>query len=447
MVALAVEHGQAVDEAVRDKIGREGVRLVELQFTDITGGAKALTIPAELLGPTLAHGYRIDGSAMTGGMRQVEFDLYLAPDASTLVVFPATEAAPRRARLCCSVRRRDGQAFAGDPRSVLERALAAAAAAGFDYRVGIEMEYYLFRGDLGDPVGPRDAAGYFDVGGDLIAGTRDEIIDTLHEMEVGVGGAHHETGPGQEELDLPAVGALRMADELITTRQVIRSVAQRRGLRATFMPKPFSDAPGSGMHIFQQVAHAAEGNDALRDGRDELSTTARHVIAGQLAHAAAMCAVVCPTVNSYKRLAAGHRAPRHATWARVTQAALVRVPSSPPGEDSALELRSPDATANPYLALAVALGCALDGIRQGEEPPEPLDESLVVFDDAELQRLGIPPLPATLGNALTVFAEDDVVRATLGDYIFEQLLTVKRAEWDDYRRYVSPWEHARYGDV
>jgi glutamine synthetase len=213
------------------------------------------------------------------------------------------------------------------------------------------------------------------------------------------------------------------------------------------MPKPFSDAPGSGMHIFQQVAHVDAGDDALRDGRDDLSTTARHVIAGQLAHAAAMCAVVCPTVNSYKRLAAGHRAPRYATWARVTQAALIRVPSSPHGEDSALELRSPDATANPYLTLAVALGCALDGIRQAEEPPEPLDESLVAFDDAELQRLGIPPLPATLGNALAAFAEDDVLRSTLGDYIFEQLLTVKRAEWDDYRRYVSPWEHARYGDV
>ena len=438
---------EAAEEAILERVARERVRLVDLQFSDIGGGAKAMTIPVELLRPVLAHGYRFDGAALTGGLRRVELDLYLLPDPSTLAVFPAEDGAPSRARLACSVRRRDGQPFAGDPRSVLERVLADATAAGYDYRVAVELEFYLLRGD-GDTPRPLDAGGYFDAGEDLIAGTRDEVVAALHAMGVGVGGAHHETGPGQEELDLWPAGALRMADQLMTVRRVIRSIAARRGLRASFMPKPLTDAPGSGMHVFQRLARLDGGGDALRGDGDDLSVVARYALAGQLAHAAAMCAVVCPTVNSYKRLAAGHRAPRHATWARVSQASLIRVPSPAPSAESAveLELRSPDATANPYLALAVALACALDGVRQGEEPPPPLDETLVHYDDEELGRRGVPPLPTTLGDALAALAEDDVVRAALGDYVFDQLLLVKRAEWDDYRRYVSPWEHARYGD-
>jgi glutamine synthetase len=235
----------------------------------------------------------------------------------------------------------------------------------------------------------------------------------------------------------------------MTVRQVIRSVAERRGFRATFMPKPLTDAPGSGMHLFQRLASLVDGTDLIRSAEapDELSKIARHLIAGQLVHAGAMCAVTCPTVNSYKRLAAGHRAPRHALWARVGQAALIRVPAWAAGEDGALELRCPDAMANPYLAVAVVLGCALDGIRKGEEPPSPLDESLVAYDEAELHKLGVPSLPRTLGQALDALAEDDVVRATLGDYIFDQLLTVKREEHDAYRRYVTPWEHMKYGDA
>ena len=432
-------------EAALERVAGAGARLVDLQFSDITGGAKAMTIPAELLAPVLAHGYRFDGSALTGGLRSVELDLYLVPDPETLVVF-GEEPQPRRARLACSVRRRDGQPFAGDPRSVLERALAAAQSVGFDYRVAIEIEFYLFR-DNGEGPTPNDSAGYFDPGQDPIAATRDEILATLHAMGVGVGGAHHETGPGQEELDLWPTGALRMADQIMIVRQVVRSVAARRGLRATFMPKPATDVPGSGMHVFQRLAYR-DGGDALRGEGDDLSPVGRHALAGQLAHAAAMGAVVCPTVNSYKRLAAGHRAPRHASWARVSQASLIRVPTPAPGAGAELELelRQPDPMANPYLALAVALSCALDGVRQGDEPPDPLDETLVRYDDQELDRLGVAPLPRTLGEALTALAQDEVVRAALGEYVVEQLLTVKRAEWDEYRRYVSPWEQARYGE-
>jgi glutamine synthetase len=237
-----------------------------------------------------------------------------------------------------------------------------------------------------------------------------------------------------------------MADQVLTVRQVIRSVATRHGLKANLMPKPRADAPGSGMHIFQRL-HLAEGGDALRGPDDDLSPVGRHAIAGLLDRARGMSAVLCPSVNSYKRLSAGHRAPRHATWARFSQASLVRVPISGPSTNSTIEieLRSPDNMANPYLALALSLACMIDGIERGEEPPPPLDENLVHYDDDELARLGVTRLPATLGEALDAF-EDTVVRDTLGDYVSDQFLQVKRAEWDDYRRHVSPWEHARYGD-
>ncbi|HEX5500349.1 MAG TPA: glutamine synthetase, partial [Thermomicrobiales bacterium] len=324
--------------------------------------------------------------------------------------------------------------------------LAQARDAGFEYKVAIELEYYLFNADS-DPHS-SDLAGYFGIGPAHAAVARDEIVETLQGMNIRVGAAHHETGPGQEELDLLPEAALRMADQVQTVRQVIRAVASRRGLRANFMPKPLTDAPGSGMHVFQRLKRVSDGGDAFRGNGDDLSPTARHAIAGQLAHATAMAAVLCPSVNSFKRLSAGHRAPRHATWARLSQASLIRVPAWAPAQESVveLELRSPDNMANPYLALAAALVAALDGIGSREEPPPPLDENLVRYDDAELERLGVPRLPPTLGDALRAFADDDLIRDALGDYVCDQFLLVKQAEWDEYRRHVSPWERARYGE-
>ena len=431
-----------------ERIAREKVRLVDLQFSDIAGGARVMTIPGDLLPSVLRRGYRFDGSAVTGGQREVELDLFLVPDPVTLMTYIEPSGIGRRARFTCSVRRRDGQPFTGDPRSVLERTVARAREAGFDYRVAVELEYYLFRPDNAGLLPPPDAAGYFGSGPGLGTGTRDDVVASLAEMGIQVGGAHHETGPGQEELDLLTADPLRMADTLLTVREVIRAVAERHGLRANFMPKPLADAPGSGMHVFQRLHRVTDGADALRGEGETISIQARHAIAGQLDHARAMTAIVCPTVNSYKRLAAGHRAPRHATWARLTQTSLIRVPSWGPSTESTveLELRSPDNMANPYLALAVALASALDGIERGEEPPLASDENLVRHDDAELARLGVESLPQTLGDALVALAEDDVIREALGDYVCDQFLLVKRAEWTDYRRYVSPWERERYGD-
>ena len=444
MVAETADNPAALADTVVERVRSAGARLVDLQFSDIAGGVRAMTLPVDLLPAVLEHGYRFDGSAVTGGLRQVELDLFLVPDRTTLILYPEASGG-QRARLACAVHRRDGLPFAGNPRTVLDRAVARARAAGFAFVAAVELEYYLFR--EGAEGATTDAAGYFGIGDEPGSATRDEIVTTLQGMGIAVGGAHHETGPGQEELDLLPVDALRMADQVLTVRQVIRSVAARHGLKANFMPKPRADAPGSGMHVFQQLIRIDDG-DALKGAEDDLSPTGRHAIAGLLERARGMSAVLCPTVNSYKRLSAGHRAPRHATWARLSQASLVRVPISGPSSTSAIEieLRSPDNMANPYLALALSLACMVDGIERGEEPPPPLDENLIRYDDEELARLGVTRLPATLGEALDAFAEDAVVRDTLGEYVSDQFLQVKRAEWDEYRRHVSPWEHARYGE-
>ncbi|CAN5796226.1 type I glutamate--ammonia ligase [soil metagenome] len=432
---------------VAGRLRDERIELVDLVFSDIAGGAKALTIPAGHLHATLQDGYRFDGSAVMGGSRRVELDLLLAPDPATLMIMPSSDQQERRARLCCSVLRTDGQPFDGDPRSVLVRELEKARDLGAGYRVGIEIEFYLVRGDVSSPHPARDAAGYFDVGEDAVSRTRDAVVSALQTLGVAVGGAHHETGPGQEELDLLAAGALEMADQLIMVRHVVRTVAQRNGLRAMFMAKPFGDAPGSGMHIFQHFRHLGTGEDMLVDETGSLSRWGNGAIAGQLQHAAGMSLVHCPTVNSYKRLNAGHRAPRHASWAHISHGSMIRVPSWGGAEAAALELRSPDPMANPYLALAVALATALDGIQRGDEPPEPLEESFSSYDDEGLQRIGVPKLPITLGEAISSLMQDSVVLGALGSYVADQLLAVKRAEWQEYREHVGPWEHARYGDA
>lgn len=442
-------------EDIQDAIhalGEHDVQLVSLQFSDIAGGARTVTIPVSLLPRVFHRGYRFDGAAMAGGERQVEVDLFLMPDPSTLTIFAEQPGKPRGAQLYCWVTRRESQPFAGDPRTILQRQLQRAATMGIDYRAGIELEFYLYRADsLAEAARAADLNdnGYFGDGGDDTAAVRDEIVASLHELGVGVHGAHHETGPGQQELDLRHSGGIRIADQLMTTRQVIRRVARQYGMRATFMAKPFPDLPGSGMHIFQRVLSLDDGDDLLRDEGEAhgMSAMAQHMIAGQLAHAPAMSAILNTTVNSYKRLADGHRAPAWATWARVSRGSLLRVPTAGSEQPTDLELRSPDALANPYLAIAVALGAAIDGISNEMEPPPPFDENLVSYDEDEFHRLGAIRLPQTMGEALDEMATNDVMRSVLGTYIFDQLLSVKRAEWADYRRHVSPWEHARYGDI
>lgn len=434
-----------------DTLGEHKVSLVHLQFSDIAGGGRTVTIPASLLPKVFKRGFRFDGAAISGGLRQVEVDLFLAPDPATLVVLPAVEGQPRRAQLFSWVTRKGGQPFAGDPRTILQRQLQRAAGLGLDYRVGIELEFYLYRGDsLADAVreNVNGGLGYFSDGSVGTSEVRDHIVASMHELGLGVHGAHHETGPGQQELDLRHLGGIRIADQLTSTRQLIRLIARQYGMNVTFMAKPFDDAPGSGMHLFQRMLSLEDGSDLLRDiGAKDINKTAKYMIAGQIAHAPAMSAVLNTTVNSYKRLSDGHRAPAWATWARVSEASLLRIPSNPGDTAMEIELRSPDAMANPYLAVAVALGTAVSGIEQQMDPPEPFDENLVHYHEEEYARLGVERLPQTLGTAIDILAQDETMRDILGHYIVDQLVTVKRGEWDEFRRHVSPWEHAKYGEL
>ena len=437
-------------QRVMDALGEHGVNLVHLQFSDIAGGARTVTIPASLLPRVFKRGFRFDGSAMTGGMREVEMDLFLLPDPATLVVLPKIDGQPTRAQLYCWVTRREGKPFAGDPRTILQRQLQRAAALGLDYRVGIELEFYLFRGE--SLAATRDNSefglGYFSDGAIGTSAVRDEIVAVMHELGLGVHGAHHETGPGQQEIDLRHLGGIKVADQLTSTRQLIRVIAQKHTMNVTFMAKPWEDVPGSGMHLFQRMLKLEDGSDLLRTQKGEkLNTMAGHMIAGQIRHASAMSAILNTTVNSYKRLSDGHRAPAWATWARVSEASLLRVPAVPAETNTDIELRSPDAMANPYLAVAVALGAAVDGIEKKLDPPEPLDENLVHYNPSEYARLGVERLPQTLGDAIDQLQQDETMREILGHYIVDQLVTVKRAEWDDFRRHVSPWERAKYGEM
>ena len=434
-----------------DTLEEHNVSLVHLQFSDIAGGGRTVTIPASLLPKVFKRGFRFDGSAISGGLRQVEVDLFLVPDPGTLVVLPSTEGQPRKAQLFCWVTRKGGQPFAGDPRTILQRQLQRAASLGLDYRVGIELEFYLYKGEsLAEAVRENidGGLGYFSDGSVGTSVVRDQIVASMQELGLGVHGAHHETGPGQQELDLRHQGGIRIADQLSITRQLIRVIAREYGMNVTFMAKPFGDAPGSGMHLFQRMLNLDDSTDMLRDeGSNEINAMAGHMIAGQIAHAPAMSAVLNTTVNSYKRLSDGHRAPAWATWARVSEASLLRIPGIPRGTAMEIELRSPDAMANPYLAVAVALGAAVSGIEQQLDPPEPFDENLVHYHEEEYARLGVERLPQTLGAAIDILAQDETMREILGDYIVDQLVTVKRGEWDEFRRHVSPWEHAKYGGL
>lgn len=434
-----------------DTLGEHDVSLVHLQFSDIAGGGRTVTIPVSLLPKVFQRGFRFDGAAISGGLRQVEVDLFLAPDPGTLMVLPPVDDQPRKAQIFCWVTRKGGQPFAGDPRTILQRQLQRASALGLDYRVGIELEFYLYKGNsLAEAVreGIDDSIGYFSDGSVGTAIVRDEIVASMHQLGLGVHGAHHETGPGQQELDLRHLGGIRIADQLTSTRQLIRVIARKHGMNVTFMAKPFDDAPGSGMHLFQRMLKLDDGSDLLRneDG-PEISKMAGHMIAGQIRHASAMSAVLNTTVNSYKRLSDGHRAPAWATWARVSEASLLRIPASPAGTATEIELRSPDSMANPYLAIAVSLGTAVKGIEAEMDPPDPFDENLVHYQPEEYARLGVERLPQTLGDAIETLAQDETMRDILGHYIVDQLVTVKRGEWDEFRRHVSPWELARYGEM
>ncbi len=449
-------------------IEAEKVRFVNLEFTDVVGMAKCVTIPIEQFPDCLAHGKWFDGSALEGFARVAESDMYLVPDLSTFAILPGKvrpltplEQAPRNtggdsssgedvvARIICHVRAPDGEPFDGDPRATLIRALDVAHSMGYDFLAAPELEFFLLQNDETTPRPlPHDRGGYFDLSTDLAATVRRQMVQALQQMGVRIDASHHEVAAGQHEVDFETGHALPIADGLVTAKYVLKAIAAQHGLYATFLPKPFFGVNGSGMHTHQQLIHHSTGQNAFADEHGEygLSDIGHYFIAGQLAHAPAMCAILSPLVNSYKRLVSGYEAPVFINWGRVNREALIRVPR--PGTDRQLtariELRCCDPSCNPYLALAVMLRSGLDGMARKLPLLPAMDESLFLRDEGERRRHRSKLLPATLGEALDALREDTLIRDTLGDSIYEGFLEAKSIEWTEYRKQVHAWELERY---
>ena len=427
----------------------QDIRTIDLQFTDVAGLVKTVTIDADRLPAALSDGVWFDGSAVEGFARVAEADMYLVPDIATLAMVPwetPRDDVGRTARVFCDVFTPNGQPFAGDPRGALRRALAGAEALGMRYMVAPELEYYILREPpTGDELQRDDQASYFDASDGVARIIRKRTSDALRSMGIVVEASHHEVGGGQHELDLAPTDALRMADAIVTARMGVRIIARQEGRYATFMPKPISDAPGNGMHTHQWVIDVESGENRFTDLSHEygLSHEARLFLAGQLTHARAMTAVLSPLVNSYKRLMSGLEAPIYVTWAQLNRGALLRVPrlSETHRLGTRLELRCPDPSCNPYLAFAVMLHAGLAGLRENLPLPPAADEELYQFS-TRLRHL--TTLPASLSEALDEMEASDLAREALGLHLFERFLEAKRLEWREYLPVVTPWEIDRY---
>lgn len=442
-----MNHDKASVERVGEQIRTTGIQFINLQFTDIMGIVKTVGIPVDMWQEVVEHGLWFDGSSIEGFARIAESDMLLHPDLDTFAVIPWDTDVPT-ARVICNVHTPNGDPFEGDPRYVLKRALSTAAEMGYEYFTGPELEFFLFKPHADGgllPLTPHDQAGYFDVSTDLAHSVRRQMVSALGAFGITVEALHHEVAVGQHEIDFKYDHALRTADNAVTLRVTLKAVAQHNGLYATFMPKPISGINGNGMHTHQSLW--SNGKNAFADSKDEygLSTIAKKFIAGQLAHARGLSALIAPLVNSYKRLVPGYEAPVYLSWARVNRSALIRVPKVSPGRvatASRIELRCPDPSANPYLAFAAMLMAGLDGIKRDLPVPPAKEEDLYHLDEAAREEL--VSMPGSLGEALEEFKQDELMRSTLGDHLFGRYLEAKKQSWDDYRIHVSDWELERY---
>jgi glutamine synthetase len=436
-------------QEVLERCRRDNVAFVRLQFTEPYGAVKNVSIPVEELEKALNNELMFDGSSIRGFKRIEQSDMYFLPDPGTYAVLPwrGTEES-RTARLICDVADPDGQPFAGDPRSNLKRVLRAAEELGYTMQVGPEAEFFLFRLDEdGTPtVDPHDAASYFDVAPmDKGEDCRRDIEVTLQQMGFHLEAAHHEVAIGQHEIDFRHGDALSTADNLITFRMVVKVIAAQHGMHATFMAKPLHGENGSGMHVNQSLSRGDE--NAFLDESDplQLSAEAYSYIAGILTHLPAITAVANPTVNSYKRLLPGYEAPVYIAWSPGNRSAAIRVPAKR-GRSTRIELRTPDPTANPYLALACMLEAGLAGIKDALKPPEPVNRNIYDLNEEESRELGITSLPHDLSHALDRLEADPVMREALGEHIFSEYVRLKREEWASYNEQVHQWEIDEYMD-
>jgi glutamine synthetase len=425
---------------------RQNVRFLRLQFTDILGVNKNVEIPGSQFEKALAGDIMFDGSSIEGFVRIEESDMLLAPDLSTFRIFPWGDAESRVARLICDINRPDGQPFEGDPRGVLKRQLDRAAGMGFTMNAGMEAEFFVFKPEAtGLPTTvTQDVGGYFDLApADLGEEARRAIVAALEQMGFEVEAAHHEVAHGQHEIDFRYADALTTADNIATFRFVVKYVARQFGLIASFMPKPIFGQNGSGMHTHQSLFR--DGKNAFWDSDSmwELSPVALHYLGGLLAHARGFCAITNPLVNSYKRLVPGYEAPVNVAWSMRNRSPLIRVPQRR-STGTRLELRMPDPSANPYLALAVMLAAGLDGIDSKADHREPVDTNIFEMSHREKRRLRIDDLPHDLSEACDELEKDGVIMAALGEHVAKHFLHAKREEWRDYITQVTRWELDNY---
>lgn len=422
------------------------LELIHLQFTDITGTMKNVSIPIEELEKALNNEIMFDGSSIDGFVRIEESDMYLRPDFSTFVVFPWTSHS-KEARLICDVYKPDGEPFEGCPRNVLKNVLKEAEKMGYVINVGPECEFFLFNTDeKGNPsLETHDDAGYFDLAPvDLGGNARKDMTITLKEMGFEIEASHHEVAPGQHEIDFKYENALTTADNIMTFKMVVRIIAQRHGLHATFMAKPKFGINGSGMHTNMSL-ETLNGNNAFYDpnGDLQLSKIAYNYLGGLIRHARSFAALTNPTVNSYKRLVPGYEAPVSIAWSASNRSPLIRIPAKR-GMATRVELRNPDPSCNPYLALAAVLAAGLDGIKNDLTPPEQVTSNVYHMDCEEMKEKSIDSLPANLSEAVKELEASELMKEALGEHVFEKFVDIATLEWNEYSRFVSQWELDNY---
>ncbi len=433
-------------EDIMNLVNDEDVEFIRLQFTDMFGSLKNVAITASQLEKALDNKCMFDGSSIEGFVRIEESDMYLYPDLSTLEIFPWRPQQGKVARLICDVYRPNGEPFEGDPRYILKRAIKEAADMGYVFEVGPECEFFLFHTDEnGLPTTlTHEKAGYFDLGPlDLGENARRDMVLTLEDMGFVIEASHHEVAPAQHEIDFKYDEALATADNIMTFKLAVKTIAKRHGLHATFMPKPKFGVNGSGMHINMSLSR--DGKNVFNDPNDELglSKEAYYFIGGIIKHMKGMTAITNPLVNSYKRLVPGYEAPVYIAWSATNRSPLIRIPAAR-GEGTRIELRCPDPSANPYLALAVCLRAGLDGIVNKIEPPESVNCNIFELNAEKKKELGIEAIPGTLIEAVGEMEKDEFVQEVLGKHVSSKYIEAKKAEWANYRAQVTDWEINQY---
>ncbi|MDS1015518.1 type I glutamate--ammonia ligase [Lentilactobacillus buchneri] len=443
---MATKHDYSKDD-IRKMVKDEDVKFLRLMFTDLFGTIKNVEVPITQLEKLLDNKLMFDGSSIEGFVRIEESDMYLYPDLSTWMIFPWSTDRGKIARVICQVYRPNGEPYAADPRNNLIRVLGDMKKAGFtSFNIGPEPEFFLFKMDEnGEPtLHLNDKGSYFDMAPmDLGENCRREIVLTLEEMGFDVEAAHHEVAPGQHEIDFKYADALAAADNIQTFKLVVKTVARKYGLYATFMPKPLSGINGSGMHLNMSLFNDKGNTFYDKDGELEISQEAYYFLGGLLKHARSFTAVCNPIVNSYKRLVPGYEAPVYVAWSGSNRSPLIRIPSAR-GNSTRLELRSVDPTANPYLAIACVLEAGLDGLRNKIEPEHSIDRNIYRMDAEERQKSHITNLPDTLHNALKDLSADETMKKALGEHLYSSFIEAKNLEYNSYRTQVSGWERDQY---